>query len=138
MAELLVKAVDAVGASGMRYLRGHPVVVMDDGHPWGAEERLPKFALFKFPSVTADRLTKYLADDTDPSLGITVPTIRRKWQIRWADLPLAARNTIKASGGLTILVPAFGYTGPFDYTWTQVKAYFHNNVTGSDETADIT
>ena len=136
MAEILVKAQNT-GQGAFGWLRGHCVVVMEDGHEWGAEETLPKFAVFKFPGVPVEKVQKYLDTDADPNLGILEPTMRRKWQIRWADLPLAARNKITANGGLTILVAAFGYQGAYDYTWAQVKQFFHNNVTNTDEAADI-
>lgn len=135
MAELLVKGVDSgTNIAGWTWLRGHPVVVMDDGHEWGAAEQFPAFAVFKFPGVPVATVQRYLADDGSATQE---PTMRRIWQIRWADLPLAARNLIKANGGLTIMVAAYGYTGPYDYTWAQVKTYWHNNVTNTNETADL-
>jgi len=40
-----------------------------------------------------------------------------------------------AAGGLTI--KAGDYAGDYDYTWTQIKAYFRNLKTGLDETGDL-
>lgn len=140
MAELLVKAVDASLANPQldqrgSYKRGYPVLIMEDGHEWGIEERLPKFVVFKFPGVTPAKLIKYVLAETD---GASPPSItrRRIWKIRWVDLPLAARNKLQSTGQLIIKVGT--YAGTFDYTWTQVKDYFQNQTTGLNETVEIT
>lgn len=67
----------------------------------------------------------------------TPPTIiRRLWQIRWADLPLAARNKLQTTGQLTIKATA-AYIGTYDYTWTQIKTFMRNLKTGLDETEGL-
>lgn len=137
--ELLVKAVDPIYNSSLstnadnagRTRKGMMVVVMEDGHEWGTKERLPLFVVIKIPGVDASRVAKYLQTWTDTN-GVIVRA--RLWQLRWDDLPLAARNKL-AAGGLTIKVGT--YSGPYDYTWAQVKAYFRNLETGLDETADL-
>lgn len=140
MAELLVKAISAAHPDPTKdqrgcYKRGMPVVVMPDGHPWGNEERLPTFVVLKIPLISVAQVQKYSGpqrDLVDPALV----TRRRLWRIRWADLPLAARQTLHNTGVLTIKATA-AYTGPYDYTWTQMKSYFQNQLTGLDETADL-
>lgn len=68
--------------------------------------------------------------------GDIITTItRRLWKIRFADLPLAARNKLATQGALTIRVGA--YAGAYDYTWAQVKGYFRNQQTNLDETEDL-
>lgn len=132
MAEILVKAVAASNSNPAKdafcYKRGMCVIIMPDGHPWGLEERLPKFAVIKVPLVSIAKVQKYIA---------VWPTVqRRRWRIRWADLPLAARNKLQDDGELTIKAKS-EYLGAFDYTWNQVKEYFHNDETNLDETEDI-
>lgn len=146
MAEMLVRAVssallsDPVKDQRGCYKRGMPVVVMPDGHQWGTLERLPTFVLIKFPLISAERVQKYIATQTELQLvnGELTPVVtrRRLWRIRWADLPLAARNKLQSSGELVIKATT-DYTGTFDYTWTQVKQYWQNQQTGLDETADV-
>lgn len=112
--------------------RGMIVVVMPDGHVWGRMETLPTFVVIKVPMVSAAKAAKYLAQQID----VNGETYRRRlWQIRWADLPQAAKNKL-AAGGLTIKATS-DYTGPSDYTWTQIKTYFRNLETGIDETQDL-
>jgi hypothetical protein len=132
MAELLLKAVDATHSNPTKdaagcYKRGHIVVVMPDGHEWGLQERLPKFALLKFPLVPVNRVEKYIAQQE----GVR----RRRWRLRWADLPAQARNRLMNTGQLVIKARA-EYAGEFDYTWAQVRDYFRNDETGLNETQD--
>ncbi len=143
MAEILIKAVNATHADPDKdrrgcYKRGMPVVVMPDGHSWGAQEGLPKFVVLKVPGVSVEAVNKYINpehEDTPDENG-TYPIYRRRlWQIRWAALPLAARNKLASDGELTIKVGA--YSGEYDYTWTQVRQYFRNLKTGLDETGDL-
>lgn len=137
MAEILVKAISAAYSDPVKdqrgcYKRGMPVVVMPDGNPWGNEERLPKFVVIKIPMISVAQVQKY----TEPQVENAVTTRRRLWRIRWANLPLVARTKLETEGELVIKATA-AYTGPFDYTWTQVKSYFLNQLTGLDETADL-
>ena len=59
---------------------------------------------------------------------------RRVWRVRWDDLPQAAKNKLASTGELVI--KAGGYSGAYDYTWNQVKAYFTHAILGN-ETADL-
>jgi hypothetical protein len=145
MCEIIVKAIDAVNSDPVKdrrgcYKRGYPVAVYPDGHIWGAEERLPKFVIIKIPGVSVDnpivqKYTQPQLEDTPDANG-NYPTYRRRlWQIRWADLPTAARNKLASNGQLIIKVGT--YSGPFDYTWAQVKGYFRNLKTNLDETVEL-
>lgn len=146
MAEILVAARKlgthadpAVDRAG-RYRRGMPVVVMPDNHPWGALERLPDFVVLKIPGVSVDKVMKYIevwttVDNTDPQNPIILPVQRRQWVIRYADLPAAAQNKLATTGEL--IIKAGAYNGPFDYTWTQVKNFFRDELNGVDETTEV-
>jgi hypothetical protein len=138
MAEILVKAVDATNSNPTKDLRGcwkqgMPVVVMNDGHEWGAEEGLPKFIILKIPLIPKNNVLKYIERYNDVG-GFAVRP--RRWQIRWADLPAAARNKLTSEGEL-IIRATVAYTGNFDYTWNQIKSFFRNLETGLDETENI-
>lgn len=142
MAEILVRATSSAVLSDPAkdqrgcYKRGMPVVVMPDGHQWGALERLPTFVVIKLPMISVARVQKYIAEQRELVNGEMATTRRRLWRIRWADLPAAARTKLQNSGELIIKATA-DYTGSFDYTWTQVKQYWQNQQTGLDETADV-
>lgn len=140
MAELLIKAIDAshpdtdTDRKGC-YKRGMPVLVMPDGHPWGSSEELPLFVVIKVPGVSVGTLEKYtLPQNIVGEHGIETYR-RRLWRVRWEDLPIGAKNTLQSTGFLTIKVGT--YSGPYDYTWSQIKSYFRNLETGLDETEDI-
>lgn len=142
MAELLVKAVDASNPDGEQdrrgcYKRGMPVLVMEDGHEWGAEEHLPAFVVIKVPGIARATVAKYALPQTtiDQFTGQPVTYRRRRWQIQWSELPAAARQKLASTGMLTI--KAGTYTGAFDYTWTQVKGFFLDQLTALRETADL-
>lgn len=142
MAEILVKAVDATNPDGEKdrrgcYKRGMPVLVMEDGHEWGAEERLPKFIVIKVPTISVATVARYALPQTtiDQFTGQPVTYRRRRWQIQWNDLPAAARQKLASTGQLVI--KAGGYAGAYDYTWAQVKGYFLDYLTGLRETADL-
>lgn len=138
MAEILVKAVSASHVDSEKdrrgcYKRGMPVVVMPDGHLWGLEERMPKFAVLKFPLISVTRVQKYIAEQLD---GLGNPFRRRLWRVRWDDLPTQDRNKLVSTGQLIVKATDV-YTGPFDRTWTQVKGFFLNQETNSNETSDL-
>ena len=145
MAEIIVKAVSVTHADPEKdrrgcYKRGYPVAVYPDGTRWGACECLPRFVIIKLPGVAVDHptLVKYIQPEHEdtPDADGNYPTYRRRrWQIRWADLPTAARNRLQNDGEL--IIKAGSYGGAFDYTWAQVKAYFRDLKTGLDETGDL-
>lgn len=134
MCEILVKATNATHPDPDTdrrgcYKRGYPVVVMPDGHPWGTEERLPLFVVIKLPGVEVETALKYIEpwqDALDPSRTYC----RRVWRIKVDDLPAAAKQKLATTGQLIIKVGT--YAGEYDYTWAQVRTFFHNmrdNVT---------
>lgn len=131
MCELLIKA-SGNGTEPGHYKRGMVVVVMPDNHPWGKEERPPTFVWIKIPLISVDAATKYIEEWKSGDSLVD----RRIWRIRWADLPVAAQDLLRDTGQLTIKATT-AYTGPYDYTWDQVKAYFRNYLTGLDEMADL-
>jgi len=145
MAEILVKAQSVSNADAVKdrrgcYKRGMPVVVMPDGHSWGLEERLPRFVVIKIPTIAVSTVQKYLDQEREIIQGPggedrEVVYRKRRWIIRWVDLPAAAQNKLASTGELVIKAGA--YNGSFDYTWTQVKSFFRDQMTGTDETADI-
>lgn len=138
MAEVLVCArtlrshADPVKDRSGSYKIGMPVLAMSDGHVWGNLERLPDFVIIKVPGISTATLDKYFDVWLNPD---DTPLQRRRWRVRLADMPAAARQKLATDGELTI--KAGSYSGPFDYTWTQVKSFFRNDETGLDETVDI-
>lgn len=120
--------------------RGYCVIVFPDSHTWGAKEGLPKFVKIKVPLIGAARVRKYIdpemSDTETDDFGRPIIHRRRLWTIRWNDLPLAARQKLLSEGELIIKATA-AYTGSFDYTWAQVKVFFRNLKTGTDETEDL-
>ena len=104
MAELLVKAVDATHGDPAKdargcYKRGDPVVVMPDGHTWGALEGLPKFWVVKVPGATVAQLEQYVEALTDAQ-GATVR--RRAWFGDTTKLSGAVRNQLTNTGTITV------------------------------------
>lgn len=139
--EILVKArdwtvQDAEDDRRGSWKRGMMVTVKPDGHVWGAEEGLPRFVIIKIPLISVARAEKYLAHQMETVEGVERIYRRRLWQLRWADLPLSARNKLANNGQLVIKATA-AYTGTSDYTWAQVKQYFRNLETNADETEDL-
>lgn len=146
MAELLIRARDNVHPdpdTDLRgsYKRGYVVVVKRDGWPWARAEALPNFVVIKIPGVPVDKVLKYVQPENileiNPELGeIEVPFRRRRWQIRWADLPLSARTKLATTGQL-IIKAVLAYDGAYDYTWLQVKQFFQDLKTSINETEDL-
>ena len=63
MAEILIKAMDAINSDPVKnlagcYKKGDIVVIMPDNWTWGKEETLPKFVILKIPGVVIDE--KYI------------------------------------------------------------------------------
>ena len=96
--------------------RGYPVVVKEDGHPWGAEERLPKFVVVKIPGMPAAKAEAFLEPQMVDDAGVPVyenvveaqprwGIYRRKaWRIAWASLPAGIKNTLQTTGEITVTV----------------------------------
>ena len=63
MAELLIKAGDSlIPDSDSKWYAARPIVVMPDGHEWGADEGLPSFYLIKAPGVSVANVETYLEE----------------------------------------------------------------------------
>lgn len=135
--ELLVKArsvahPDATEDRIGRAKRGMIVEVRPDGANYGTREGLPRFVVIKIPGISVAKAMKYMEVQLQDGARYRY----RLWQIRWGDLPLAARNKLRDNGEL-IIKATDAYTGTYDYTWTQVKEFFRNLETNQDETADL-
>ena len=62
MAEILVRAVNGTCPDpAANSLRGMPIVVMPDGHVWGAGERLPEYVIIQLPAVLVSTVQQYTA-----------------------------------------------------------------------------
>lgn len=101
------------------YKLGDPVVVMPDGHEWGAEEGLPKFYIVKIPGLAVETAKKWIQhweDTTDPAK----PTIvqRRLYRLKVADIPTTIRKTLQQTGQVTV-------------TLAQIRNYVVNQRTGA-------
>jgi hypothetical protein len=139
MAEVLIKAQDFASSDVQQdmagaYKAGMPVVVMEDGHQWGAAEGMPKFFVLKLPSVSVDRVMQFIEPEEE-SDGVdengnprTRVKRRRMWRILLENIPAGAQSKIATSGELVI-----GPDG--DYTWRQFKNFMRNlrdNVNAGD------
>lgn len=136
MAEILVKAISVNHSNPDTdrrgcYKRGMPVVIMPDNHPWGLEERRPKFVVIKIPTISVSTISKYIQEHIE---GIDIYR-RRIWIIRVDDMPAAARNKLANTGQL--IIKAGSYSDTYDYTWGQVKSYFRDQKNNVDEMMDI-
>ena len=136
MAQLLIKAVDATNPDPDTdhrgcYKAGMIVEERADNAPRGTLEKWPAFAWICIPGI--ETLGKY----TQPELSALTGEVtrRRRWRIRWADLPVGVRNKLQATG--QIVIKAGDYSGPYDYTWAQVRNYFRDLQTGLDESGDL-
>ncbi len=127
MAEILIKAVDAAHNDPEKdrqgcYKRLDPVVVMDDGHGWGKEERLSKFVVVKIPDISKAQAKKYI----QPILGIpdadgNRPVIRRRlYHFQLDDMPSSIKQRLKDTGEVTV-------------TMAQIKNYIQNKDTMETE-----
>jgi len=107
---------------------GMPVVVMDDGHPWGREERPPQFFVLKIPGVPKEKALKFIEEyieDTglyDPDgQPIMKMTARRLWKLNYDNVPNALKTAATQKGEIVI---------GKDVTWTTLKNYLRNLKTG--------
>lgn len=127
MAELLVKAVDAVHADAVKdargsYKRGDVVVVMPDGHTWGREELLApalggKFIVVKIagvdPEAIRDKLQEAEHSDLifekrerpgEPLRGVRVG--RRTHRLDFTGFSPSTLVSAEATGVLTLTAAA--------------------------------
>jgi hypothetical protein len=141
MAEILIKARDHTHPDPIKdqrgaYKRGMPVVVMPDGHEWGASEDLPAFVVLRLPGISVERVQQFLepieVEETVEGQAPRPRMIRRRlWQISWADLPAGARSRLESSGALTIAASGG------DYTWAQIRNFLKRFDTGASAPASL-
>jgi hypothetical protein len=139
MAELLCKAVSASHSDPVKdqrgcYKIGMIVEIRPDGCIYGTSEGLPTFFKIKIPLVPVDHPLLLKLMDMQKS-GETI-TRRRKCWLQHANIPLAARNKLRDTGELIIKASA-AYSGPFDYSWTQIKNYLWDDDAQANFTDDI-
>lgn len=112
-----------------------PVQATDDGIYDTCNEK-DKFYVIKVPGIPAERVQKYFQPHYGAGAEIEAPVIaRRRWVLRGADLPAAARQKFQQQGFVTIKAGA--YNGPYDYTWPQVRGFFRDNLLNVDETGEL-
>ena len=100
MAELLVVAANRpVPAGPGRWLRGHVVNVMEDGHAWGAEEGLPKFVIVKVPNIDAEDVEHFIEVNLD---GLGALVRRRNWFFDRDKLTANQLNELQTTGEITL------------------------------------
>lgn len=107
---------------------GMPVVVMPDGHEWGAAEGLPRFFVVKLPGIDVAQVKGYIfpefaAENYLPAsnqLATDEVTVlrRREWQVMLGEVSAPMRAYILAHGEITIGPPQLGGQA----TWDQMKA----------------
>jgi len=110
------------------------ISIQEDGVDWGAKGRLPNFGIIKIPLIPASKLLKLRDRFLNPDGTIYQ---LRKWRLRADDMPVAAKDKMLSDGEVTIKATD-AYTGPYDYTWTQIRQFIRNDETESDETGDLT
>lgn len=126
MAELLLKR-EQTGVGDMAWKTGDIVDIREDGFAWGALELDPtRFLRVRITGVTADQLTRYLAPlrDSfiqDPLTGERIRIGRRRYFTDRTKLPGNLRNELEQNGLL-------------EFTWTQVRNYLYDRVSGAPET----
>jgi len=106
MAEFLVKAVDSTNRDPIKdqrgcYKRGDVVVVMPDGHKWGKEEGLPKFAIIKIPGLSVKDAKEYTASEYPLGDLTKKPIRRRRYRVPLDDLSAAIKSELD-TGSTTV------------------------------------
>ena len=131
MAEILIRAVDNTSGHIMAWKRGMPVVVFENGHPWGAQEVIPpaqggKFVILKITDVTVAQVNNFLQNrwgidlcDEEMSVVTVLPEAirRRVVNLRVSDLPANVRQQLNNNGS-------------FSTTWPNVKSFWSRITTG--------
>jgi hypothetical protein len=89
------------------FKQGFPVVVMDNGHDWGNEERLPKFWIVKLSLVPKETIYLYCEPETT-GVGEDIETVRcREWTIHMAVLTPEMLNALNEDGEITLGLTEF-------------------------------
>lgn len=79
------------------YKQGDPVLVMENGWPWGVLEGLPNFWIIKIPDATIAEVEVY----TEMWLDGTTVIKRRRWLLDELKMPAHIRNELESTGMLT-------------------------------------
>ncbi len=82
------------------YKAGDPVVVMPDGHVWGASEGLPAFWRVTVTGMTVEQGRAYLDAQRDGTALIR----RRAHLFDLSTLPPPVRTQLAATGAITVTV----------------------------------
>jgi len=102
--EVLILARNDVDESIGQYAKYDPIVVKDDGWPWGSYETNKNlFYIIKLPQVTVPQAEHFIEGITDENGNITR---RRKMALRISALPVAIKNALLNTGTVTIDYPA--------------------------------
>lgn len=121
VAEILIKAAEVPHFNPNAihpgwYRPGDPVVVFEDGHPWGAEERRPTFYVFKMPGVPVevlkDILLEEIWDRTDPENPSLL--LRRRRRLAQSKIPASILNALRTTGEASMVVPPIDARGYFE------------------------
>ena len=124
MCEILLNAIGSGNADPeldkLCWKRGDPVVVMEDGHEWGAEEGLPKFWIVKIPGVSVAAATKYVDHVYEMVADTSVLKRKRLFNVLVDDVPNWIKTAIRDTGEVTV-------------TFQQIRNFIKNRDTGATE-----
>jgi len=130
MAEIAIRAVNNTWSPHrLRWLRGMPVVVMPDGHPWSDREKLPpaqggKHVIVKVTDVTVEQVSTFfrnrwgfdLCSHGEPDVIFNVAQRRRAINVLVDNLPPAVLIELRD-------------TGMFTTTWAQIRTFIQRHET---------
>ena len=124
MAEILVKAIDAIHPDPVKdlrgcYKRGDVVDVRPDGFKWGNGEQWPMFAKVKIPGLDPATVKQFMDSEMGDGFVIAADVVvrRRKWNILVDNIPLIIKQQLQTSGEITV-------------TLTQIRNYIKNKQSG--------
>lgn len=130
MAELLIKAIDAVHSDPVKdqrgcYKLGDPVCIRSDGFQWGALEALPpaqggKFVIIKLPGVTIAQIKVFVTTRWPAIVDLvsSEPDRRRRIRIDTDLLPANVRNQLRN-------------TGSYSTTWANLRGFVRDKVSNT-------
>jgi hypothetical protein len=132
MAEILVKAVDAIHPDPVKdlrgcYKRGDVIGVAPNGWAWGALEQLApvnggQFVIVKITDVTRTQVLNWVRNNWQCEIdGVDSNVRRRRVRIDTQLLPASVRN-------------ALNNTGQYSTTWAAIRQYLRNKLTDATAT----
>lgn len=119
------------------YAQFMPVQATDDGLAQTTTNR-QRFYIISVPGISKDHpmIDKLFQPHYGASAEAEAPIIaRRRWVLRGNDLPTKAKQAFQSTGIVTI--KAGNYDGEYDYTWSQLKGYFRDNLLNVDMTDEL-